>query len=281
MSASLSYLTSIYSSMTGGSSSMLETLYGLGGQAGGASGQDPITALQSAETNEAQEVKATAAQPTVLRDINAFTEGVKSATSVAQLLANPAVMKVLLTANGLGDQASYTALATKALTSDLTDPKSLANTLPNASWKSTAATYNFATKGLSVIQDPNVIATITQAYAQVTWQKSQDANTPGLSNALAFRAEASKITSTDQILGDPVMRDVVTTTLGLPLEIAFQPITTQENAINSRQDVTQFQDPKYVERFLQRYLIAKADSPSTSSTPTLTSLASQASGGLG
>jgi hypothetical protein len=284
VSIATSYLPGIFdfaASIAGGS--LLQTLYGIGGQPTNVAGQTPVVALESAEQNQTQDVKATAAQPTVQHAIAAFTAGVQKATSVKQLLNNPAVMQVLLTANGLADQLNFTALAQKALTSNLKDPKSLANTLTDTRWKSVAQTYNFATKGLSVIQNPATISTLANAYAEVTWRKSLDAQTPGLSNALTFRAEASTITSVDQILGDSVMRNVVTTALGLPLEIAIQPLTTQEKAISSRIDIKQFKDPKFVETFVQRYLIANNSStnpnaPTTPTTPDLTTLASQAQG---
>ena len=52
------------------------------------------------------------------RDVTAFRNAVANAKDAASLLSNPAVLKVLLTANGLGDQAQYPALAKKALLSD-------------------------------------------------------------------------------------------------------------------------------------------------------------------
>jgi hypothetical protein len=282
VSVSLSYLTSLYSGLgsVGSSNSLLQTLYGFGGQSStGGSGITPVAALSQAEQNEAQDVKLTAAQPTVQHAISAFTAAVQRATSVNQLLSNPAVMQVLMTANGLADQIPYTALAQKALTSDLSDPKSLANTLTDTRWKSVAQTYQFASKGLSIIQNPSVISTIANGYAEVTWRQSLDKQTPGLSNALTFRAEASKFTSVDQILGDSVVRTVVTTALGVPEQIAFQSLTAQENAISSRLDVSKFQDPKFVETFAQRYLIAaSANTSATSSTPDLTTVAVQAGG---
>ena len=231
----------------------------LSGTAGGASATNPITALTSAETNQTKDISATAKEPTVARDIAAFTKAVGSATSVKQLLANPTVMKVLLTANGLGDQVSYTALAQKALMSDPSDKTSVASQLKttNSAWLSAAQTYQFAAKGLAVIQTPSVLSTITNAYAEVTWRNSLDATTPGLSNALTFRSGAATVTSVDQILGDPVLRDVVTTALGLPRQIAVQPLATQETAITSRLDIKQLKDPAFVERFVQRYLLAK------------------------
>jgi hypothetical protein len=280
VSISAAYLPSLFGSLSSsGTGSLLNTLYGIGSQPLNAAGQNPVEALESAEQNETQDVKATTAEPTVQHAIAAFTAGVQNATSVTQLLNNPAVMQVLMTANGLADQLPYTALAQKALTSNLSDPNSLANTLTDTRWKSVASTYNFATQGLSVIQQPSVIATLANAYAEVTWRNSLDAQTPGLSNALTFRAEASTITSVDQILGDSVMRTVVTTALGIPEQIAFQPLEAQEKAISSRLDITQFQDPKYVESFVQKYLIANnSNGNSTSTTPSLTALASQAQG---
>jgi hypothetical protein len=281
MSGSLSYLTSLFSSAFGAGDPLLNTLYGGGSQMPGSAGT-PVQALQSAELNQTQDIKLTAAQPTVQHTITAFTQAVKGAKSVAQLLANPAVMKVLLTANGMSDQIGYTALVTKVLTSNLKDPNSLANRLSDGRWKTLAQTYDFATNGLKAIQDPKTLATIANGYAQVTWQATQDQVTPGLSNALAFKARASTITSVDQILGDPIMRDVVTTALGVPKQIAFQTLNAQEQAISSRIDLKKFQDPKFVETFVQRYLIANAanNTDSSSSTPDMITLAVQSRSNL-
>jgi Protein of unknown function (DUF1217) len=280
MGTTLSYLTSLYGTSGGtGSDSMLATLYGFAGQTAASSGQNPVTALTSAEQGQTKDIKATAADPAVKRAVDAFTAGVSKAKTVQQLLTNPAVMQVLMTANGLADQIPYTALAQKTLQSNVNDPKSLANMLADTRWKSVVQTYDFANKGLSVIQNPKVLSTIANGYAEVTWRRSLDAKTPGLSNALTFRGEASTITSVDQILGDPVMRTVVTTALGIPLQIAFQPLEAQEKAIRTQLDITKFKDPKYVESFVQRYLIAaNSSAASGGTTPDINTLAVQSQG---
>ncbi len=149
MSGSLSYLTSLFTASFGAGDSILDAVYGIGSTA---STQNPVQALAEAESNETQDLKITAAQPTVQHAITAFTNAVNSAKSVTQLLSNPAVMNVLLTANNMSDQIGYTALATQALTSDLSNPNSLANQLTDTRWKTLAATYNFAANGLQAIQ---------------------------------------------------------------------------------------------------------------------------------
>jgi hypothetical protein len=277
MSGSLSYLTSLFSASFGAGDSILDAVYGIGSTA---STQDPVQALASAETNQTQDTKITAAQPMVQSAINAFTQAVNSAKSMTQLLANPAFMNVLLTANGMGDQIGYTALATQALTSNVSDPNSLVNQLSDTRWKTLAGDYNFSSTGLASFQNPTAIASIANLYATNTWETSQYSVTPGLSNALAFKATASTITSVDQILGDPTMRTVVTTALGIPEQIAFQDLNAQEQAISTKVDIKNFQNPKFVETFVQQYLIANAasSSSSSSSTPDLTTLAIEGQG---
>ncbi len=222
---------------------------------------NPIQALAQAEQNQTKKIAAEAHKPDVQRDLAAFRKAVAGAKDVKSLLANPAVQKVLLTANGLADQIGFTALATKALLSKTSDPKSLAKHLPNPAWKAAAATYDFANKGLAVLRDPNVLNTITGAYAEISWRKSLDATTPGLSDALTFRDKAASVKKADDILGDPVLRRVVTTTLGIPLQIAFQTLNAQESAITSKLDIKQLKDKKFVETFARRYLVAAAADP--------------------
>ncbi len=264
----------------GTTSSLLGVIFNSGTTGATLGTSNPITALNNAEQNQTQDIKATAAEPAVARAIASFTTAVKSATSPQQLLSNPTVMQVLLTANGLADQIPYTALAQKTLLSNVNNSNSLANQLTDTRWKPVVKTYDFANKGLSVIQNPSVISTIANGYAEVTWRSSLDRTTPGLSNALDFLANASGATKVDQILGDPVLRSVVTTTLGIPLQIAFQPLEAQQKAITSQLDISKLQDPKFVQQFAQRYLIAMAQQSAGSNTsqPSLSALAVQAQG---
>ena len=282
MSGSISNLGSLALSLfnttgTSSSDSLLSILYAAPGSQAGSG--DPIGALKAAESNSSQAIARTAAEPSVARDIATFRAQVAKATSPASLLQDQTVLKVLLTANGLGDQVQYPALAKKALLSDVDDAKSLANQLDYSSWKSTTALFNFANKGLAVLQNPKVIDTLANGYAEITWRNSLDATTPGLSEALSFRSEAPTITSALQILGSATLRNVVTTALGIPLQIAYQDLNAQEQAITSKVDVSRFKDPKFVESFTQQYLLAAQQAASSSSsTPSLDALAKQASG---
>lgn len=258
-----------------GTSSLIATLYGRGPRSSSIS---PFVAMRSAEANRDRDIARTANQPEVRRAIEGFRAGLAKATTADGLLRDPRVLEVLLTANGLGDQITRPALARRALMSDLGDAASVANTLTDTRWKTVAATYDFAGKGLAVIKDPAVVDKLADAYAEVKWRRSLDQATPGLSNALTFRAQAGKVTSALQILGDPVLREVVTTALEIPRQIAFQPLTAQETAITSRLRIEKLADPKFVEAFAQRYLMAAARNAQTATEPDLVTLAVRSRG---
>jgi hypothetical protein len=277
----LDYSVLFGSSSTDASTSILTALYSTTSSTSTASSTgNPILDLKLAQQNEARDVAQEAKNPTVVRDLQAFTQGIANAKTLNDALNNPNVMKVLLTANGLSDQLQYTALAKKALLSDPSASTSLVNQLTDTRWKTLAQTYDLASKGLAGLQDPTVQSQIASAYETVTWMTSLDAATPGLAEALQFKQKASSITTVDGILGDTVNRDVVLTALNIPQQIAFQDLTAQEQAVSSRLDLSKLQDPNFVNTLTDQYLLAKQTtaSSSSSSSSSLLSLSIRAAG---
>lgn len=275
MSGSINYAR-LLGGLSGAGNALLGTIYGFNNAGAGSTIRtDPFLALQQAEKNRTRDVAATAREPEIQRDIRAFKAAIAKATTPAQALANPAVLKVLLTANGLADQIPYRALATRILLSDPTDKKSLVNTLGNAKWKTAVETFSFATKGLDVLKAAGVQATVADSFAEVSWRKALEKLTPGLSDALDFRKRAATFTSAIQILGDNVLRRVVTTALGIPKEIAFQELPAQERAITTRLDISRLQNSKFVDAFSHRYLLAAQKNSNANATPDLNALAVQ------
>ena len=110
-----------------GASGTSSSVYGAG---------DVGTAVKNADANEAKQLAATAKQPDVKRDLARYEKVLQSAKTIDDVLNDPVARKVLLKANGLGDQADYVGLVKKALASDPNDKNSLAYKLSstNANW---------------------------------------------------------------------------------------------------------------------------------------------------
>jgi len=234
-----------------------------------ATGSDQVAFLQL-DLADLGSVRAAASvlgvsEPAVSQAITAFKTAVASSTSIQSALLNPDVQKVLLTANGLSNYIGETALVQKVLLSDPTDSNSLVNQMGDSSLLSTVQTYNFAQNGLAELQNPTVISTLTNAYAEVQWRQSLDAATPGLANALSFLSSASSIKSFNDIIGNETNFEVITTALGIPENILNQDMTAQESAISSRLNYAQLQDPNYVTSLTDQYLINQQENSQSSS----------------
>jgi hypothetical protein len=258
---------------------MLSTLFsGTSGSSGTStftSTGNPLLDLKIAQTDQTVDVAQEALQPQVSQAINAFTTAVKHSTSIQSALLNPDVQKVLLTANGLSNYIGETALVQKVLLSDPTDPKSLVNQMGNDALLSAVQTYNFAKNGLAELQNPKIVATLTNAYAEVQWRTSLDKATPGLSNALSFLSSASSIKSFSDIISSETNFVVITTALGIPESILNQDTNAQQTAISSRLDYSKMQDPNYVTSLTDQYLlISQENSKSSSGSSPTSSIAS-------
>lgn len=99
------------------------------------------------------------------------------------------------------------------------------------------------------------VSEIEQNYLGELRLDQLDEQLPGLGSAVLFKRLAPTLDTTTKVLGSALGREVVTTALGLPRELALQSLVAQEKAIDQRIDVAKLQDPEYVDRIVQRYLL--------------------------
>ncbi len=91
-----------------------------------------------------------------------------------------------------------------------------------------------------------------------------DEQMPGLDSAILFKTLAPTLKTPIQILGSALGREVVTTALGIPKQIALQSLEAQSTAITKRLDVSKLQNPAFVDNLIQRYLIENNSSSNSS-----------------
>jgi hypothetical protein len=126
-------------------------------------------------------------------------------------------------------------LAIQALLSDPKDPKSLVNRLSDSRWKAAAEALQLGTKGIDALRDPKIQATLNEGLQRARWQDDLEAKQTGLGDAVVFQERASAVDgNVYAVLGDPILRRVITGALGLPESIAVQPVETQARAVESR-----------------------------------------------
>lgn len=207
-----------------------------------------------------------ATEPQQKRAMEQFKRAVDRAPDVRAALRDPRVLQVLATALGIPEGAGQPGLATRVLLSDLRDERSLANTLSDRRWKSAAETLDLGRRGLAALRDPQLQASLAEGLRRAQWNQNLEKQQPGLGDAVLFRERATAVDNNIfAVLGDPIIRRVVTGALGLPKEIAIQSVETQARAVRARLDITKLEDPKEVQRLAERYLMNRARTEATNS----------------
>lgn len=225
-----------------------------------AAGAIPALRLALVPAVESRALARLATDPQLNRQVQQFAAAVEKAPDLKTALRDPRVLGVLLPALGLADAVGQPGLALRALTADPKDPAGLLARLGDRRWKAAAETLDLANRGLEGLRDPKVQAALANGLRRLTWQQGLDAGQPGISDAMAFRDRAARAKTAYDVLGDPVLRRVVTGALGLPQQLAVQSVETQARVIASRLDLAKLQNPREVAKLAERYVVAAAGS---------------------
>lgn len=213
-------------------------------------------ALAQADKSEESQKAAIAKQADVKRDIERYTKVVKDAKTLDDVLDDPVARKVFMTANGLKDQVNNVGLAKRALNSDGSEGTAAAQlSAYNNAWVEAVKAWPTKTLGVDILKTGDAIKTITDDFVAEKRLDSLDQQMPGLGTAILFKSIAKSLDTPLKILGSALGREVVTTALAIPKQVAIQSIEAQSKAITQRMDPAKLQSDIYVDRLVQRYLI--------------------------
>ena len=118
------------------------------------------------------------------------------------------------------------------------------------------------------LQNAGRVATAINEYETNQYEQAQDLANPGMHEALYFTRSIANVTSINQLMSDPTLLSVVTTSLGLP-STAFGSLDydQQVRILTKDVDVAKFQDPNFVKQTAEQYLIyQQANAPTPVAT---------------
>jgi hypothetical protein len=217
----------------------------------------------------------TVAEPAVKSATAYYKANIGSITSIKDFVRNYRLLSYALDAYGLGDQINNKALITQVLQGGVSNPKSLANTLPNSNWRAFAAAFNFADGGSSAAS-ATAVQTTTSDYSEQQLESDQGSqNGVGVQLALYFQRVAPTISNEYGILADPNLLEVAQTIFGLSPSSGAQSLDTQAKELSRLMPVSDLQDPaklqKLTERFTAMYDVTYGPSSGATTQLTVTS----------
>ncbi len=193
----------------------------------------------------------------IQREVDYYKENIKNIKSTEDFFSDSRLVRFALTAYDLESEALNKGKIRKILESDLSDQNSLANRFQDPRFKQMAEDFNvFMFKELN-IKSTAMVDKIVGKYEQVKYEQSLDEAAPGVRAALEFSRRAKDVTKTVQLLGDSVLREVITVANNIPKELAIQEVSSQVTALERKVDVKKFSDSGEIDRIVQRYLINK------------------------
>lgn len=177
----------------------------------------------------------------IQKELDYFEKNISKFDSVESLLKDRRMARVLLSAYDLQDeQAMGMGRIKKVLTEDPTSSNALSAKLADSRFAAMAKDLRLD-KGLDGLKTSAFMSKLEGKYIQSEFEQALGRQDPALRQAAYFaRNASSKTTNIYSILGDKIVRDVVTSTLNIPAQLAIQPIETQARAITARLDISKF-----------------------------------------
>jgi len=208
------------------------------------------TAFLAVSQNLSRYQTMTAAEPAVKSATAYYEANIGSVQSVSDLVGNYRLLSYALNAFGLGEQINNKGLITKVLEGGVSNPKSLANTLPNPQWKAFAAAFNFVDSGAAPPSSASAVATTTSDYVEQQLESDQGGQDVGVQLALYFQRVAPTVTSEEGILADPNLLEVAATIMGLPPSAAAD---LQPKTLSEVMPLSDLKDPAKLTQLTERF----------------------------
>jgi len=236
------------------------------------------TRYQIITTNMTRTKALIANDAAVKREIEYYNKTIKAIKTPDDFVKNDRVFKFAMKAYGLEDMAYGKALFKKLLQEGVSSPTSMANKMSNPLYKEFAKAFDFAGKGAETTSAASATTEAVEKYIQQTLEQREGTDNQGVRLALYFKRKASSITKTMGILADKAVLEFVQTTFNIPTNASKADIDIQVRQLEKLIDVKDFQDPKKVDKLIQRFsAMWDMNNPSASTAAPILNLFNQSS----
>lgn len=245
--------------------------------------------------NRTQEDQAAryANNPASARDMDYFRSNIGNVATAEDLVSDYRLLRVALGAYGLEDDLPNRAFIEKVLSDGVAEDDALSNRLADKRYRAFSEAFGFGTALPPRTQSPGFATKVLDRFQQMDFERAVGDEDPDLRLALAAQRELPEIAARDvsdttgwlTILGNPPLREVFETALGLPSGIGSIDLDQQIDAfqdaasrILGQPDIASFTEPDAVEALLRNFTvraqIANGPSPLTPGVTALTLLQS-------
>lgn len=202
-------------------------------------GLDSASAFRALQKDPQKYLDRFAKDKTVQKELDYFNKVAPKFTSVDDLMKDRRALQFVLDSYGMGSEINNAGRIKKVLTEDPTASTSLVNKLVDTKFKAMATALRLD-QGMTKLQGMVTDGSMKKGYIQNEFEEALGTQDNALRQAAYFARNTGSISTVYSVLGDKILRDVVTKTFQLPSELAVQEIESQAKVVAKRVDVTKF-----------------------------------------
>ena len=214
------------------------------------------------------------------RDIEYFKKELPKIATIEELVDNHRLLRVALGAVGLGADLKNRAFIKKVISSDLQNPKSLANRLSDMRYKRLANMFGSLGNGQPI--SARSVYQSADKYLTLSFEAAVGEKNNAIRLALYAKRELSELaaeknterTKFYKILGTPQLREIFETYLRLPKSFGRLDLEKQveilQSKINSRfgfESIAQFSHAENQKKLIEGYLLQSEINTNAALTP--------------
>ncbi len=217
-------------------------------------------------TNKARYAKSA----TIASEATYFRAKLATVKTVDEFLNDYRALKFALTAYSMADQMEYPARIKAILKDDKSDRAALVNRMTSPGYKEINAAFNFFKGGIAKLKDAAFVNTLVQKYSDAQYEQSLGTLNTSISDALYFERKIGAAKSGYDIIGDPILFDVVKTALNISSAGTQTKIERLKAWVERDLDMKRLNEPAYVKKIVNRFLVLKdVEQQRSSSNPLL------------
>ena len=208
-----------------------------GGAPGGTRSLSALNLFRQINKNEAKLRENYFNRKDVQQSIETFKTKVSKMEDIDELIKDRKSLQFLLSSFDLGSEINNAGKIKAILKSDVDDQNSFANRLNDKRFAELAKFVNLSKRGLANLRTASSQQTLIDKFLQNTFEKDVSGQNPDIAKAFHFLRNINDVSTTAGLLGTLQLREVVTTALRIPQEIARQSIEKQISMVEAKFDV--------------------------------------------
>lgn len=212
------------------------------------------------------QAETAAPPPQVQRETDYFRENIGQVETAEDLLADFRLYRYVMTAYDLQGALDAKAIIGRVLEEGSDDASDLANRLNDAKYRELTDDLGFSVAGNLKLQLPDFLDEVASRYQRVQLEIEAGEVNNGARLSAYFERKIGEVSSWFEVLGDPPLRDVMFTALGLPQELQGADIDDLVNRFESAIPLNDLKDEAKRDQFLYRFAINN----DLQTTPTVT-----------